>query len=601
MDPALALSLPSLVGYQFLQRLGAGGMGEVFLARDDGTGDLVAVKWLSPPRGEERAHEERVAREARLVRSLGAHPHLVAVRDHGRSGGRHYFVMEYVAGGSLRQRLTPGRPLPLPETRRILAGIASALGYLHERGVVHRDLKPENALLEQDGSVKVGDFGLSAPVAEVGAVTATGAVLGTYDYMAPEQRARLPIDERADQYSFAVVAYELLTGKCPFGRFKQASQLNPRLHPAVDAALGRALQEDPDDRFGTVAEFHEALGRALALRPTPRLRGAVALAGLLLAVPALAGAVLLARGPERPAIEPTPAAVEPDEPRELLPAPATEKPLAERRAEAAYFLDLGRQHAKNGKGRDALVAFTEAVRLLPEDTEPLLLRANVAKRLRRHHEAIEDLTEAIRLDPACTEAWLGRGSIYVQLKDFPRARADLDEADRLDPKNSTILAYRGYAHHGCQNDAAAARDFEQAVALDNSLWLAHHFRGLWANETQRYDLAFASFREAVRCGPGVSFTHGGLALFLATCKDERLRDGPRAVLHAQKACELTRHQDWENLHILGQAHAAAGSLAEAVAATEKALKLAPPLSRPSVQATLNALRQRRAVEEGDAP
>jgi serine/threonine protein kinase len=238
-------------------------MGEVYLGRQCGSQRAVAIKFLTPSsRLPRRERELRFEREVRVVTGLD-HPNIVTVYDHGTVADRDYFVMEYVVGGSLRERLAAGS-LAIAEIRDMLRQIAAALDYLHRKRIVHRDLKPENVLLDETGRVKLADFGISAPLEELGALTASGQFLGTLDYMAPEQRARLPLDARADQFAMAVIAFELLTGKRPLGNFRRRSQLNPKLHSRVDDVLQKALQDDPDDRYGTVLEFADALDQALS-------------------------------------------------------------------------------------------------------------------------------------------------------------------------------------------------------------------------------------------------------------------------------------------------------------------------------------------------
>jgi serine/threonine protein kinase len=262
-------------------------MGDVFLARQCSLGRTVAIKFLSPRRGgDSEEQRQRFEREARLMAQV-VHPNIVTVFDRGSIDDRDYFVMEYVEGKSLESLLATGGPLPAGQARRVLAAVLQALAFLHEKGVVHRDLKPSNVLIDSDGQVKLTDFGISVALDEMGQLTDTGQALGSWDYVAPEQRSRLPVDQRADQFALAVVAYEVLTGRRPCGNFKPPSQLNLALNPEVDRVLSRALQEDPDDRYPTVEQFGAALDRALA---GPRggkfgwSRFALVAAGLLAAV-----------------------------------------------------------------------------------------------------------------------------------------------------------------------------------------------------------------------------------------------------------------------------------------------------------------------------
>lgn len=286
-------SAPEIRGYELLNPLGKGGMGAVYLARQIALGRPVAIKFLVPE-GEsdpEQGHA-RFRREAELMARV-SHPHIVSVHDFGESDGRPYLIMEYVEGGDLRRRMTPGEPWPADRVRALILPVGEALAYLHRRGIIHRDLKPENVLLDDEEHPRVADFGIAVLRAGNGSLTQTGWRLGTMGYVAPEQHYGLKVDERADQYSLAAVAYELLTGYAPFGAFKPPSRHNPGLDPEVDAVIMRALEESPNARYATISEFTAALDRSLTTspaRPTtnaPRhpIRAALALlavAGLLM-------------------------------------------------------------------------------------------------------------------------------------------------------------------------------------------------------------------------------------------------------------------------------------------------------------------------------
>lgn len=263
-----ALKTPvTIPGYKIDKRIGSGGMGEVLLATQESLGRRVAIKLLLPGTG--RNTSERLARferEAQLLASL-SHPNIVPVVDRGVVEGRPFIVMEHVEGESLRNRLHTEGSLETEETLTLLAHVTEALAYLHERGVVHRDVKPGNILVATDGTVKLADFGLASNVGEIGVITQASTTLGTLDYAAPEQRHGLDIDERADVFSLAVVAYQMLTGELPLGTFAMPSELKPELGAAVDDVLARALARDPDERCPTAASFYEELAAACRAKP----------------------------------------------------------------------------------------------------------------------------------------------------------------------------------------------------------------------------------------------------------------------------------------------------------------------------------------------
>lgn len=200
--------------YHMVERIAAGGMGEVFRAHDAVLAREVAIKVLHRSLAGDPAFVDRFRREARAAASL-AHPNIVAVYDWGAVDSVYYMVMEYVRGPSVRHLLNEQGRMEPAQAAEILRQTLLALGHAHREGFVHRDMKPENLLVTQDGTVKVADFGLARAYAD-GRVTQAGAVTGTVQYLAPEQIRGEPADPRSDLYSLGIVAYELLTGKLPF-------------------------------------------------------------------------------------------------------------------------------------------------------------------------------------------------------------------------------------------------------------------------------------------------------------------------------------------------------------------------------------------------
>ena len=260
-------------------------MGQVFLARQESLDRRVAVKFLRLEPGS--SGDERFARfrrEAKVLSNVN-HPNVVTVFDSGVSEGCPFLVMEYFEGCSLRGLLEVDKPLPIERACSILRPLAIALTHLHERGIVHRDLKPENVLLDDQEWVKICDFGIASELCEIGSATHSGEIIGTVDYMAPEQRCRLEVDELADQFSFSVIAYEMLTGRKPLGAFKAPSKHNPILNSEVDSVILRGLQENAEDRYPTIRGLWEALDRSLhsiGVRRGRRIVGVIAALAILL-------------------------------------------------------------------------------------------------------------------------------------------------------------------------------------------------------------------------------------------------------------------------------------------------------------------------------
>ena len=291
--------------YEVLAPIGAGGMGEVYRARDERLGREVAVKILHAESSTDPDRLRRFEQEAKAAGALN-HPNLVAVFDTGQHDGNPYVVFELLDGVTLRQRLGPG-PIPVRNAVDYAVQIAQGLAAAHEKGMVHRDLKPENLFVTKDGRVKILDFGLAklrltldpdVPRAQGGtSSTATGAgvVLGTVGYMSPEQVRGDPADPRSDIFSFGVVVYEMLSGKRAFGGDTAAEVMtailkhdppelaNLGISPGLESVMRRCLEKRPEERFQSARDVAFALG-AVSAAPA---------AGRRFALPTLAGASLL--------------------------------------------------------------------------------------------------------------------------------------------------------------------------------------------------------------------------------------------------------------------------------------------------------------------
>jgi serine/threonine-protein kinase len=253
--------------YQLESKLGSGGMSTVYLAIDEILDRPVAVKLLHREISDEADQLERFRREARAAARL-SHPNLVAVIDAGEDGGRPYIVLEYVEGETLKQRIQRQGALPVDEAVAYAIEIGRGLAAAHDRKLVHRDVKPQNVLIDQEGRAKVTDFGI-ARSKEVRGLTATGRVLGTTDYVSPEQAMGESVDERSDIYSLGVVLYEMLTGEVPFHAETQVGvamkhvnepmpdvfELSPEVSAAVAAVVDQATAKDPSQRYATAADM----------------------------------------------------------------------------------------------------------------------------------------------------------------------------------------------------------------------------------------------------------------------------------------------------------------------------------------------------------
>lgn len=255
-----------MLKYKIQHKLGAGGMGEVFLADDVETGRKVALKILLPQFSGSAESRERFLREMKVCAGLD-HPNIIKVHDYGESEGTLYFVMDYIEGTSLQDKIKAG-PIDIHDGVDIAAGIAKALAYIHPRGLIHRDLKPANIMVDKRGEPVLLDFGLVKALSEV-SLTATGKVLGTPRYMAPEMMLFGSVDLRADLYQLGCILYELVTGKhavpgktrkevaerCLYEVPAPPSTLNREIDPDLENLVMNVMEKNRDERYADAPAF----------------------------------------------------------------------------------------------------------------------------------------------------------------------------------------------------------------------------------------------------------------------------------------------------------------------------------------------------------
>ena len=260
--------------YDLVRPLGSGGMGEVYLARDRVLGRDVALKVLRRQYAGDNEFAERFKREALSAASL-SHPNIVQVYDRGTTEEEaSYIAMEYVSGGTLKERISEDGPLETAAAAAIGAQVAEALGAAHDRGMVHRDIKPQNVLLTARGEAKVADFGIARAASSV-TISQTGSVMGTAGYMSPEQALGKPATPKSDLYSLGVVLYETLTGELPYTAenpiavsmkhvnepLRPPRELNPRITEGMNALVTKLMAKEPDDRYASADELADDLSR----------------------------------------------------------------------------------------------------------------------------------------------------------------------------------------------------------------------------------------------------------------------------------------------------------------------------------------------------
>ncbi len=260
--------------YRIERKLGAGGMADVYLAEDQELGRRVAIKILNDRHAADDSFIERFRREAKNAAGL-SHPNIVSIYDRGEAEGTYYIAMEYLDGRSLKELIVGRGPAPVKTAIDYARQILAAVGFAHKHGIVHRDIKPHNVLVGPEGRLKVTDFGIARSGASQ--MTEVGSIIGTAQYLSPEQARGAPVDQTSDLYSVGVVLYEMLTGQVPFTGDtpleiamkhlsevpRPPSELRPEVPHDLDSVVLRALAKDPAERYQSAEEMDADLTRVL--------------------------------------------------------------------------------------------------------------------------------------------------------------------------------------------------------------------------------------------------------------------------------------------------------------------------------------------------
>ena len=265
--------------YKLMERLGKGGMAEVYKAHHEKLDRFVTIKILHTFLSDDQEFLARFEREARAVAAL-RHPHIVQIHDFEHEDDIYYMVMEFINGGTLQSKMAElskdGQYLPIGQVKRTLRQIADALDYAHKRGIIHRDIKPSNILMNTDHDAFITDYGIARMMSEM-KFTATGSLIGTPTYMSPEQGKGLDLDNTSDIYSLGIILFEMLTGKVPFASdtplaiihkhiheaLPNPSELRPELSASLEKVIFKAVEKEPKDRYQTAVELYDAFEDAL--------------------------------------------------------------------------------------------------------------------------------------------------------------------------------------------------------------------------------------------------------------------------------------------------------------------------------------------------
>jgi tetratricopeptide (TPR) repeat protein len=546
--------------YTVLGQLGRGAMGVVYLAQDPMLNRKVAVKTVDLGVDDPVEREflrSRLLRDARAAAVL-KHPNIVGIYDVFEEDGHAYLVMEYVEGESL-ETLLKSNPMPGPVmTLNVLRQMADALDYTHARGVIHRDIKPANVMIDSTGTAKIMDFGI-ARITDTRTSTPTGMVMGTVEYMAPEQILAEAVDGRADQFALAVVAYRMMTGSTLFGpntiaslTYKLVHEAHPppctrnaSLPPEVDAVLAKALAKSPAARFSSCCGFTDLLEQAYSAAPTapiaaaaaavmdaqparqatPAVRSRSGVVAVAAAVLVLGSGLAMAiwkpwqRAP-RPATEV--AAVTP-----ALPTPVptgqvvAPVPVAEPAASASNAPKVTR--LASAPTPAALVEKAQVKKAveaepLEEDDPPApapapktgsnpspfsaaLQRGQQQVRDNDYPGAIQSFAKAISLRPESAQAHYSRGAAYQHVELYEAAIRDYSEAIRLEPQMARAYSGTGACLVRLHRDPEALIQFQKALDLKPDLMLGLTGRaGIYLRRKQ-YAKALADYDKAISIRP----------------------------------------------------------------------------------------------------
>ncbi|CAG0947614.1 eukaryotic-like serine/threonine-protein kinase [Anaerolineae bacterium] len=491
--------------YQIIEPLGQGGMATVFKAYHPALDRYVAIKVLHPAFKEDPNFNARFNREARIVAKLD-HPNIIPIYDFAEHAGTPYLVMRYVEGKTLKA-IFRDSPLPLPLDRVLtyIRPVAAGLAYAHAQGVLHRDIKPSNVICANDGHIYIMDFGL-ARIAQAGESTMSQDMLiGTPQYISPEQARGTALDERTDIYSLGVVLFEMLTGRVPFSAdtpyaiihdhiyspLPLPTTINPHLASEIERVLLKALAKDPDARFASATELMRALDAAQipgAVQPiTPPI--VVSEKSTDASSPSTPEKIVPIATPIVPAKK---AAQSKEEPGKK-PARQLDWRTCLVVAVAALVVliacgvfavnqvdDLQRLLGRPTPAIDSVRVARERVTANPQDANAHLRYADALAAQKQFDAARAEYEQAIKLDPQLVDAYLRAGDLNLDQKRYEDARALYDRVLRNDPNNAQAIWRMGEYYRVQGKTVEALREFTRAITIDPNLPEAHYGLGMLA-------------------------------------------------------------------------------------------------------------------------
>ncbi|MCU1253951.1 MAG: hypothetical protein JWM83_250 [Candidatus Angelobacter sp.] len=609
--------------YEIISIVGAGGMGEVYLAHDARLSRDVAIKVLPADRTLDEAARQRFLREARAASALN-HPNIITIYESDSHNGVAFIAMEYIRGSSVAELLRE-RPLGDAEAIAYATQIADALAKAHAAGIIHRDLKPGNVMVTEDGLVKVLDFGLAkletvakgatagkgsapSPAETASLLSMPGTTLGTLSYMSPEQARGEPADARSDIFSFGVVLFEMLTRELPFtgenllamlhslhfGAPKDIRYLRPDLPPALASIAGHCLQKLPNDRYQNAAEIARDLrgggtsGTAFGIGSTATSAGQ-----LPAAQSASSGGVAqtaVQRSPRKwkreaglallvllAALLAIPALRQRISSLWMKPRPASnaanvtvpDNPFALRTQAQTY---LERWDLADNLDR-SITLLNRAIEL-DRDYAPAYASLTLAyyEKNRSHadpqwvKQAAQSASRALQLNSELAESHLAAGVAAMLAARYTDAEQEFRKAADLDPKSAKPHLWLGFLFNVMGNSKQAEDELKRTLALNPDDWRARFNLGLLYYKTARYPEAVTAWEQVKKITPDNFYVLNNLAgVYMMTDRDE---DAAAAL---QRSLEIKPAAD--NYSNLGTLRFSQGRYTDAVPAFEKAVNL----------------------------
>lgn len=474
--------------YEIIRPLGRGGFATVFEARDKLLNRRVAIKELLLERTKDKNAVKRFFQEARIIAAL-EHPNVVSIYGLRIEGDHFYMVMEYLAGGSLRQLLDQEGQLSLEQAVNLTIGICEGLAQFHQQGIIHRDIKAENILLTTDDRPKVIDFGIAhVPEAAGGlSLTQIGFQPSTLLYSSPEQVRGEALDARSDVYQVGALLYYMLIG---------------RHYVDIELLENEAMTHAGSNQIRSQAKLFELLEKAICEEMPRGLKKLWREAG------ALAGVVEKALAKDKQhRFQDAKEFADTLETLSINTVPVSAGPQEMGLRDAHAYNRRGQAHVSTRNYEQAIVEYTKALNLDPFYAEAYNNRSTAHLLMANYGEAVTDCTQALKLAPDFVAAYVNRGIAYTGLRNYEQALADYNKALELSPKNAYAFYNRGNTHLWMTKYQEAITDYSQAIALNKEFLAAYVNRGVAQTELKNYDLALADFSQAIDLNPDYVYAY----------------------------------------------------------------------------------------------